>query len=190
MDFGVETGSNGMVADLYAKWKINQQPLKHTTMAADEVLYTDGHDIVVTPSTLQVKGIHYRLIGITKHGMAILRPVRLPGIIMIVLGAVLAVLGMRGLIPSTLFGDILINGKLVAAGKVAIWAGAAIAALGILLIALVKEKYAVRIATAEGEKNAVVSNKREYIHQIINALNRAFMVTDVKHSHMNKTMYL
>jgi hypothetical protein len=32
----------------------------------------------------------------------------------------------------------------------------------------------VRISTAEGEKNAVVSNKKEYIAQIVNALDNAF----------------
>ena len=38
-----------------------------------------------------------------------------------------------------------------------------------------KEKYAVRIFTAEGEKNVVVSQSREYISQIVDALNRAYL---------------
>ena len=50
----------------------------------------------------------------------------------------------------------------------------ALALIGIIVLAIVRERYAVRIATAEGEKNAVVSDKKEYISQIVNALNEAF----------------
>jgi len=51
--------------------------------------------------------------------------------------------------------------------------------LGLIVMVIVRERYAVRIATAEGEKNAVVSNKKEYIAQIVNALNEAFHRDDV-----------
>ena len=46
--------------------------------------------------------------------------------------------------------------------------------IGILILASAHERYAVRIGTAEGEKNAVVSRKREYIAQIVDAINHAF----------------
>jgi len=36
-----------------------------------------------------------------------------------------------------------------------------------------REKYAVQIITAEGEKNVVISRSREYISKIEDALNRA-----------------
>ena len=67
-----------------------------------------------------------------------------------------------------------INGDVVTANTVAIWTGAALALIGVLILAIVRERYAVRIATAEGEKNAVVSDKKEYISQIVDALNVAF----------------
>jgi hypothetical protein len=48
---------------------------------------------------------------------------------------------------------------------------------GMLLILIVKPKYALHISTAEGgEDDVIVSPKREYIRQIIDALNRAFML--------------
>ena len=159
-------------------------------MATNEILYTDRQDIVVTPSTFQVKGMNYMLLGITKHGMAVIRPVRLPGIIILALGIAMAAMGYSNIVPSSIFGDVEINGKLISSNTMFMWIGLGFVAIGALLIAVVKERYAVRIATAEGEKNAVVSNKREYINQIINALNRAFMVLDVKKSHMNKTLFL
>ena len=36
------------------------------------------------------------------------------------------------------------------------------------------ERYAVSITTAEGEKNVVISKRKEYITQIVHALNEAF----------------
>jgi hypothetical protein len=159
-------------------------------MIANEVLYTDGQDIVVTPSTFQVKGNVYKLLGITKHGMAVIRPERWPGIILLFLGVVCTLLGVSGLIPTSLMADVEIGGKLITVNNLAIWVGAGVAILGVIVMMLVKQRYAVRIATAEGEKNVVVSKKQEYINQIINALNRAFMVVDVKKSHMSKTVYL
>ena len=62
----------------------------------------------------------------------------------------------------------------VSGDTLALWIGAALLVIGILILALSRERYAVRIATAEGEKNAIVSYKREYIAQIVDALNRAF----------------
>lgn len=159
-------------------------------MIANEVLYTDGQDIVVTPSTFQVKGTVYKLLGITKHGMAVIRPERWPGLILLFLGVTCAILGTTGLVPTSLIPDMEIGGSFITANKLAIWIGTGVAILGALVMMLVKQRYAVRIATAEGEKNVVVSKKQEYINQIINALNRAFMVVDVKKSHMSKTLYL
>ena len=53
--------------------------------------------------------------------------------------------------------------------------GSVLFGLGLLIMIRMREKYAVRIFTAEGEKNVVVSQSREYISQIVDALNRAFL---------------
>jgi hypothetical protein len=63
---------------------------------------------------------------------------------------------------------------MVSSNTLAIWVGLALVVLGILLLLAARTRYAVRIGTAEGEKNAVVSQKREYIAQIVDALHRAF----------------
>ena len=159
-------------------------------MATNEVLYTDGQDVEVTPSTFKVKGTAYTLLGITKHGMAVIRAERWPGMMIMVLGIVMSLIGAAGVIPNGLIPNVEINGRWVVADEMAIWIGAGLTVLGVIVMTLVKQRYAVRIATAEGEKNVVVSNRQEYISQIINALNRAFMLVDVKKSHMNKTLYL
>ncbi len=143
-------------------------------MIPDKVLYTDGHDVVITESTFQVKNKSYNLNGITKHGLQTVQPDRAPGIIIFVLGVIISVCGILKLIPASWMESVYFNGNYYSINAIAIWVGLAIALIGILVTSLVREKYAVRIATAEGEKNAVVSDKKEYIRQIVNALNEAY----------------
>jgi hypothetical protein len=143
-------------------------------MIPDKILYTDGRGITVTDSIFQVNKISYQLNGITKHALLILRPERLPGMLLLVVGFIVAVIGILNLISTNFIPDMQINGEHVTANTVAIWAGGALAVIGFVVLLIVRERYAVRIATAEGEKNAVISDRKEYIAQIVNALNEAF----------------
>lgn len=143
-------------------------------MIPDRVLYTDGRGITVTDSTFQVNKTEYQIEGIIKHGLLIMRPERLPGMLLLIVGFIVAVIGILNLIPNTMIADVQLNDQAVSANTVAMWAGGALALIGIVILAVVRERYAVRIATAEGEKNAVVSDRKEYISQIVDALNQAF----------------
>jgi hypothetical protein len=143
-------------------------------MVPYKVIYTDGRGITVTDSTFQVNKTSYRINGITKHGLMIIRPERLPGLLLLIVGFLVAIIGIVGLVPPSMIGNVQIGDNLVSANVVAMWTGVGIAVLGLLILAIVRERYAVRISTAEGEKNAVVSNKKEYIAQIVNALDNAF----------------
>jgi hypothetical protein len=140
-------------------------------MIEEKVLYTDGHDVTVTDSTLQVKNHEYKLNGVTKCGMMVLQPRRAPGIILLVLGLAMIVAGLLNAISPTMIPDVEIAERMFTANTLSIWIGAAIALIGILVLGIVRERYAVRIATAEGEKDAIVSDQREYIHQIVDAIN-------------------
>jgi hypothetical protein len=142
-------------------------------MIPDKVLYTDGHDVTVTESTFQVKNRAYELRGITKFGLLIRRPDRFPGILMLLGGLILAGCGLLNLIPETVMNNASTNTSSTDPNTLAIWVGAALVLLGIVIMAIVKERYSVRIATAEGEKDAISSSKKEYINQIVDALNRA-----------------
>jgi hypothetical protein len=141
-------------------------------MKQDKVLYTDGRDVVVTDSTLKVKNTSYRLNGITKLCFWTIRPHRWPAVFILLIGLVFAVLGYLNILPA----DINMNNEdgYLSANTLALWVGAALIFIGILALMLSKERYAVRIGTAEGEKNAVVSSKREYISQIVDAIHSAF----------------
>lgn len=140
-------------------------------MIPDKVIYTDGHDVTVTDTALQVKHTSYKLNGIIKHGLFILRADRIPGILLFIIGALIIVGGVLDFFPNSL--DVHTDTKYMSANSVAILIGSFLALLGIILAVIVRERYAVRIATAEGEKNAIVSYKKEYISQIVDALNQA-----------------
>jgi len=156
-------------------------------MIPDKVLYTDGRGITVTDSTFQVKNTSYRLNGITKHGLSIIEPERLPGILMAGLGILIGVFGLLTLIPPALIPDIQINGTYYTANYLALWVGGGLFVLGLIVMAIVRKHYAVRISTAEGEKDAVVSDQREYIAQIVNALNEAFRRDDERTVYTSST---
>jgi hypothetical protein len=148
------------------------QILNANIMTPDKVIYTDGRDVVVTDSTLKVKNASYRLNGITKLCLWTIRPDRWPGILLILLGLIAAASGYLNMLPANLNMDT--EDGYLSANTLAMWIGAGLFFIGILALALSKERYAVRIGTAEGEKNAVVSTRREYIAQIVDALHSAF----------------
>lgn len=136
--------------------------------------YTDGHDVTVTDSVLQIRKKWYNLNGITHHGFLIIPPYRVPGFLLIALGAIMMIVGVTVLLPSGLFSGLSLMNREITTNDVAVVAGALIFMGGIVTMIMIKEKYAVSITTAEGEKHVVVSNRKEYISQIVNALNEAF----------------
>lgn len=141
-------------------------------MTPDKVIYTDGRDVTVTDSTLKVRNTSYHLKGITKLSFWTIRPERGPGAILMLFGITAAVLGFLNIIPADM--NMVTDEGVLSGNVLALWIGGALALTGLLILLFLKERYAVRIGTAEGEKNAVVSRKREYIAQIVDALHSAF----------------
>jgi hypothetical protein len=141
-------------------------------MATDKLIYTDGHDVVVTESTFKVKKHSYSLNGITKLSFWTIRPDRWPAILCVLLGLIAAAVGFLGMVPADL--NLETSNGIISGNELALYIGGGLFLLGVIILAASKERYAVRIATAEGEKNAVVSRKREYIAQIVDALHSAF----------------
>jgi hypothetical protein len=138
----------------------------------DKVIYTDGRDVTVTDSTLKVKNTAYKINGITKLCLWTIRPERWPGVLLMVLGLTALVLGWLGMMPADM--NMTTDNGVISGNTLALWVGGALFLIGLLILALTRERYAVRITTAEGDKNALVSPKREYVAQIVDALNKAF----------------
>jgi hypothetical protein len=142
-------------------------------MIPEKVIYTDGHDVTVTDSTLQVKNHEYKLDGVIKCGLMVLQPQRAPAVILLLLGIGLIIAGIMKVIDPSMVPDMTIAGNVFTANTLALWVGGALALIGVLLFGILRERYAVRIATAEGERDAVVSDRKEYIRQIVEAINSA-----------------
>jgi hypothetical protein len=145
-------------------------------MKPEEVLYTDGHDVTVTYSAIHVKKKWYSLNGITKHGLSILSPVRISSILLLIVGLSLALLGLFDL-ASEMIGqsEVVWFGNIISVNHLLFWTGISFLALAGVFLMVMHERYAISITTAEGEKNVIVSPQKEYIMQILKALNKAYL---------------
>jgi hypothetical protein len=170
-----DSNSTSLLAELLQ----NSASHAECSMETEEIFYTDGQDIVVTLSTLQVRDRFYSLKNIKKHSMAILQPARLPGIILFITGVAVALCGMANAFPADLVDRTGLFAPGTDTNAVAQWTGTALTVIGLLITVMLRERYAIRIATAEGEQDAVVSTRREYIREILDALNRAYMIIEM-----------
>lgn len=141
-------------------------------MTTENILYTDGHEVTVTDSTFKVKKNHYRLAGVTHYGFHIIKPNWMPAFIISGLGVVVIGLGIYNLTPPI---DYVLNvySYTLSLNHLFLIAGITLILISILIGTLLKERYGVRISTAEGEKNVVVSERREYVSMIVEALEQA-----------------
>jgi predicted phage tail protein len=147
-------------------------------MIPEKIIYTDGHNVTVTSSDFKVRNTMYKLNGIVQHGLTRLKANRIPGIILFIIGGVTIKLALSNYFPAS--WNIELNDTFISSNVFAAWLGVAIALIGTIQIIMERERYAVRIATAEGEKNVVVSKRKEYISQIVDALNEAYRTVDFR----------
>lgn len=140
----------------------------------DKVLYSDGTVVTVTERMLQVKKTGYDLKGITKYGLSILQPVRVPWLVILALGIAMVVAGGMKVVPATWIVEGYVDEVMVTGNLVAILLGSVLVMLAIGFLLSVSERYAVSITTADGDHNVVVSRRKEYVTCIVNALNSAF----------------
>jgi len=145
-------------------------------MGPNNILYyNDDHQVTITETGIKVKKTLYRLNGISRHGLSVISPPRIPFLVLIGIGTCLFIMGAMNLIPASWSAYINFYGFPLKAVSLFMISGLIFIMTGILVMLRLREKYAVQIITAEGEKNVVVSRSREYIAQIVDALNRAFL---------------
>jgi hypothetical protein len=144
-------------------------------MIPEKILYTDGHEVTVTESVFKVKKTMYNLKGITKHGFLIIQPHRLVPLLLALGGVAMISTGTLHLVPGNFVPNIKFHAVAFSANAIALGLGVMLLIASSIVLSQLKEKYAIRIATAEGEKNVLVSKRKEYITQIIDALNKAFL---------------
>ena len=147
-------------------------------MKTEDIFYTDGQEIVITSSTLQVGDKSYSLKAIKESSLATVPPERGAGLLVFLTGVLVALFGMADGVPSDL-AQTVETSRGIDLNEAAQWTGLAFTLLGLVLTVMLRDKYAVRISTDEGVLDAVVSTRREYIREILDALNRVDMITDL-----------
>ncbi len=156
-------------------------------MNEKEIIYSDGHGVEITPEYFTISNNNYKVAGITDVNMIHIKPERSGAIFTIILGLLLIIAGVLQY-PVQLadysynFGNIILN-----TNAFAVIVGCILLIAGITMAVIVRDKYTVRIETAEGKKDAVVSRDSNYILQIVNALKSAFAFhnNDVNYNQTN-----
>lgn len=155
-------------------------------METGTLYYTDGHQVTITDSGFKVKNTVYRLNGITRHRFSVIHPKRIPSTILIIIGTIGFACGAMNFIPNTWSTSVNVWGFSLIINSIIMVGGTIFFLAGVFIMLNLKKKYAVKIFTAEGERNVVISHSREYISQILDALNRAFAdLMDTKSEKMN-----
>jgi hypothetical protein len=139
----------------------------------DNVLYTDGHNVKVTTSQFIVGRVRYLIDGILNARVNIIKANVAGAIILLLLGIAAAVLGYLRYFSSEQINTLAIGNWVITANRLAMIAGGFLMFCSLLWLLASHNRYAVHITTAEGEKDTIVSTKRDYVSQIVRALNRA-----------------
>lgn len=142
-------------------------------METERVIYTDGHDVKVTSHKLIVRKSEYRLDGITAFRVFILKANKAVPVLLMLLGLVTLVAGLMKVLPVDAMNPVNAGGKLLDLNDIAAITGGLLFLAGIILMIAVQDRYAVQITTAEGNKNVILSTKRDYVNQIVAALTTA-----------------
>ncbi|UII21115.1 DUF6232 family protein [Fulvivirga ligni] len=142
-------------------------------MKREEIIYTDGHGVKITRDKFYTEKKEYNLEGITNINLQRLPASKAPGIILFVLGFLGILLGSL-----ELFADWTMNtdGALYVfdTNMLSIGMGVVLIFGGIIWMIAAKDKYAVEIRTAEGDKRPIISKSREYVAHITGALKKAY----------------
>jgi hypothetical protein len=139
-----------------------------------DIIYTDGHGVRVTPNQFIVGKTEYLLRGVTNIRLYTIKANLVPAVLLIIFGIASAIAGFMRIFRES---DQLISTDTTATSlgnnEIAMLVGGILFLAGVIWALVTHEKYAVRLTTAEGEKDALISTKKDYVGQIINAVQHA-----------------
>lgn len=122
-----------------------------------ETVYYQSGDITITNSRAVIGDQTYSMSNVTSVSVLEIQPNRTGGIILALLGLLFTAVGWAS------------------GGGLFLWLGVLGLAIGIIIIASLRTKYAVCIGSASGESNAFISPDKEHIHPIVEAINKAIV---------------
>src|SRR5580765_4016590 len=137
-------------------------------MNSEPVIYTDGHGVKVTPVHFITGDMSYLVSGIVSVRMITIKPNRDLALILMIIGLAGIALGMfHFILPAA---AVSLDDTTLTPNDFAIMIGGIFLVVGVIWGATARDKYTVRITTAEGDKDVIVSNKRDYVKQIVTSL--------------------
>jgi hypothetical protein len=145
-------------------------------MTNDSVIYTDGHHVKVTTYQFIAGETKYFIDGILSVRMNYIKAKIIPAIVLIVLGLAAVVAGFLHLFNTIQLDNLRIGTMTLTANRLAAIIGVVLILIGLISMAVRHRKYAVHILTADGEKEPVVSTKKDYIYQIVSAIEKAIEI--------------
>jgi len=149
-------------------------------MTSDEqVLYDDGHAVIVSNSLFKAGNVSYNIPGILHATIRRIDPHRVLSFIIIMAGLAAfsagAIRYFDAVSIETVYSGLLDLNSALCIG------GAAVMLFGILLLIFRHRHWAVSIATPEGNIEPVKSHERDYIKEIVAAINKAIQMN---HQHI------
>src|SRR5438128_2319895 len=137
----------------------------------DSIIYTDGRNVKVTTNEFISGDTNYRLDGIIDARLNFIRSNTVLPLLFVLLGLVCMAAAWFHLFNSFQIDDMHIGTYFLTLNRVTALAGLLLILVGLFWFLFKRDKYAVHIRTAEGEKEPVVSTKKDYVSQIVSAIN-------------------
>lgn len=127
-------------------------------MASSEVVYYSEGNVQISNARVVLGRTTYAMANITSVAIAEQPANKTPGIVLLVVGALIALcsLSSRSAIMGMVFGLALLG-------------------VGVVLLVNAKPQYVVRLGSSSGETNGLVSPNRDYILTVVKAINEAIV---------------
>jgi hypothetical protein len=146
----------------------------------DKTIYTDGQGITVTNTEFYAGSSLYSIEGIINARMLLVKAALTPIFLLLISGIAVMITGFLHLYSDALLNNFYFAGILITANRLAIMAGFVFLLYGIILSITTRDRYAVHLVTVEGEKDPVISTRKDYVYQIVLALQKAL---NYQHTH-------
>jgi hypothetical protein len=130
-------------------------------MLVNRIIDADGCRIIVNEHDLRVSDRLYRMHQVSGYGIRVQKPDRLPGL----------TLTLAGMLVMCFVSNL-----------VFFWLGFLITSLGITSMLIAKRRYSMRISTSLGDKDVLISEKKENINRIVEAIDEVRWLKVVRDS--------
>ncbi|MEO5569742.1 MAG: DUF6232 family protein [Bacteroidia bacterium] len=139
----------------------------------EPTIYTDGRDVKVTPTEFTAGKKSYKLEGIVDASMNLIRASLVPALLMLLIGIAILATGLLHMYSPERIDSLSSGTVIITVNRLAVFGGVLFFIIGILLTFKTRDKYAVHIVTAEGHKEPIISKKKDYVAQIVKAIQHA-----------------